>query len=233
MSTNPTRETFDEIAPAWYNYRHHSLFRAELEALARRWGRGRLLNVGCGHGADFIPFKDSFELHGVDFSPGMLRQAEKYAAKCGFSARLSEADAREIPYPDASFDWAIAVATYHHLETETARKRALKELYRVLRPGGEAFVTVWNRWQPRFWFRRRDILVPWRQREKTLYRFYHLFSYRELERLARRAGFEVVKMYPESRYRFPVRMFSRNICLLVRKAPAAGPAPIFRSSPRA
>jgi tRNA (uracil-5-)-methyltransferase TRM9 len=213
-----TRKTFDEIAPAWYNYRHHTIFRAELEALARRWGRGRLLNIGCGHGADFAPFKDAFELHGLDFSPGMLRQAERYAAKYGLKVNLVEADARQLPYLDAFFDQAIAVATYHHLETGDDRLQALQELYRVLRPGGEAFITVWNRWQPRFWFRRQDILVPWRRREKTLYRFYHLFSCGELEALARRAGFEVVSVHPESRYCFPVRTFSRNICLLVRKA---------------
>jgi tRNA (uracil-5-)-methyltransferase TRM9 len=214
---NKTREVFNEIAPAWYNYRHHTIFRAELAALARRWGRGRLLNVGCGHGADFIPFKDAFELHGIDFSPGMLQQAARYAARYGFSAQLVEADARQLPYTDAFFDFAIAVAVYHHLETKNDRLRALRELYRVLRPGGEAFITVWNRWQPRFWLRRRDILVPWRQQEKTLYRFYHLFSYRELEGMIRQAGFEVLQSYPESRYRFPVRTFSRNICLLARK----------------
>ena len=211
-----TRQTFDEIAPSWYNYRHHTIFRAELEALAQRWGRGRLLNVGCGHGADFIPFKDSFELHGIDFSSGMLKQAEKFAVKYGLTASLVEADARQLPCADASFDWAIAVAVYHHLETEDDRLRALREIYRVLRPGGEAFVTVWNRWQPRFWLRRRDILVPWRQRQKTLYRFYHLFSRRELAGLARRAGFEVVASYSKKRR----RLFPRNVCLLVRKGPA-------------
>jgi tRNA (uracil-5-)-methyltransferase TRM9 len=211
-----TRQTFDEIAPSWYNYRHHTIFRAELEALARRWRRGRLINVGCGHGADFIPFKDSFELHGIDFSPGMLRQAERYAAKYGFTASLVEADARQLPFDDASFDWAIAVAIYHHLETEDDRLRGLSELCRVLQPGGEAFITVWNRWQPRFWLRRRDIMVPWRQHQRTLYRFYHLFSRRELAGLARRAGFEVMVSYPEKRR----RIFSRNVCLLVRKGPA-------------
>jgi tRNA (uracil-5-)-methyltransferase TRM9 len=216
MSTNPTRDTFDEIAPAWYNFRHHSRMRVELEALARRWGRGRLLNVGCGHGADFIPFKNAFELHGVDFSPGMLRQAERYAAKYGFGARLIEADARKLPYTDASFEWAIAVAVYHHLETEDDRLRALRELYRVLVPGGEALITAWNRWQPRFWFRRRDVLVPWHQREKTLYRFYHLFSGRELKRLARQAGFDLVTPFPGKRRR-PWRFFVRNVCVLVKK----------------
>jgi len=59
--------------------------------------------------------------------------------------------------------------------------------------------------------------VPWRTKDKILYRYYYLFSYSELERLVRGAGFTVLKSFPESSYRFPLKAFSRNICLLVRK----------------
>lgn len=211
------KETFNQIASGWYNYRHRSIFRSELAALAQRWQRGRLLNVGCGHGPDFIPFKGSFELHGIDFSPKMLELARKYADKYKFSVNLVEADARNLPYADGSFDWAIAIATYHHIADKEARLQALKELRRVLRPGGEAFITVWNRWQPRFWLKGKDIQVPWRRKDGTFYRYYHLFSYGELEELTRQAGFEVVNSSPESRYRFPLKIFSRNICILARK----------------
>jgi SAM-dependent methyltransferase len=212
-----TKEVFDEIAPEWYNFRHRSIFPTELEALARRWQRGRLLNVGCAHGPDFPPFGQDFELYGIDFSREMLRLARKYAEKYHLSVNLVEADARHLPYAGDFFDWAIAVATYHHIEDSEGRLLALKELRRVLKPGGEAFITVWNRWQPRFWLKPRDVLVPWRSKDKTLYRYYHLFSYRELEKLVRQAGFVVVKSFPESSYKFPVKMFSRNICVLVRK----------------
>ena len=215
MST--MRENFDQIAPGWYNFRHYSIFRTELEGLAQRWQRGRLLNVGCAHGPDFTSFGQDFELHGVDFSRKMLQLSQKYAEKYKFGANLVEADARYLPYTDDSFDRAIAVATYHHIEGDEGRLKALKELKRVLKPGGEAFITVWNKWQPRFWFKKKDILVPWKSQDKTIYRYYHLFSYRELETIARKAGFEVVKSFPESKYRFPIKMFSRNICLLVKK----------------
>jgi tRNA (uracil-5-)-methyltransferase TRM9 len=208
---------FDQIAPSWYNFRHWSIFRNELEALAGRWQKGKLLNLGCAHGPDFLPFKDGFELHGVDFSAEMLRFAEKYAQKFGFSVELTLADVRRLPYPDDSFDRAIAVATYHHL-MGGEHQAALTELRRVLKPGGEAFITVWNRGQPRFWFKPREVEIPWRRkRGQTLYRRYYLFSYTELEKLAKEAGFEVIKSFPESAYRFPLKLFSRNICLLVRK----------------
>jgi tRNA (uracil-5-)-methyltransferase TRM9 len=208
---------FDRIAPGWYNFRHRTIFRRELEDLALRWRQGRLLNIGCAHGPDFVPFKASFELHGLDFSRGMLEMAQKYAGKFKLTVSLVSADARHLPYAGASFDWAIAVATFHHIQENEGRLRAWEELYRVLKPGGEAFITVWNRWQPRFWFKPKNVLVPWRSREQTLYRYYYLFSYREIEKLVRKAGFEVLRSFPESSHKFLFKVFSRNICLLVRK----------------
>ncbi len=212
-----TKEIFNQIAPGWYNFRHWSIFRTELEALVPRWQQGRLLNIGCAHGPDFLPFKQGLELHGMDFSTEMLKLAQKYSRKFKFTVSLVEADIRYLPYTDQSFDWAIAVATYHHIKDKEDRLKALQELWRVLRPDGEAFITVWNRWQPRFWFHRQHLLVPWHTRDKTLYRCYYLFSHLELEKLVKKAGFEVLKSSPENAYRFPFKTFSRNICLLVRK----------------
>ena len=212
-----TKDVFDEIAPSWYSFRHWSIFRTELEALAQRWQKGKLLNLGCAHGPDFLPFKQDFELYGVDFSTKMLKLARKYAQKFKLTVNLTLADVSHLPCPDQTFDWAISVATYHHLKGKEERQAALNELKRVLKPGGEAFITVWNRWQPRFWFSRREVAVPWRQRDKTLYRYYYLFTYPELERLVKRAGFEVLNSSPESSYRYPIKAFSRNICLLIRK----------------
>ena len=214
-----TKDIFNEIAPGWYNFRHWSRFRSELETLAQRWQRGKLLNVGCAHGPDFLPFLQGFDLYGVDFSREMLKFARKYSEKFDFAVGLSLADVRYLPYADQTFDRAISVATYHHIRGKRERQAALEELRRVLKPGGEAFITVWNRWQPRFWFKRRELNIPWRKKGKTLYRYYYLFSYPEIEKLVKKAGFELLQSFPESSYRFPVKFFSRNICLLVGKQP--------------
>lgn len=211
------KDVFDQIAPGWYNFRHRTIFRRELEALATRWGEGRLLNLGCAHGPDFLPFQSDFELYGVDLSTEMLGFARKYAPKYDFRVNLARADVRSLPYRDNAFDFAIAVATYHHISGKTGKLAALRELKRVLKPGGEAFITVWNRWQPKFWFKGREIAVPWRTREKTLYRYYYLFTYFELEKLAKETGFAAIKSFPEGSYRFPIKYFSRNICLLLKK----------------
>jgi ubiquinone/menaquinone biosynthesis C-methylase UbiE len=208
---------FDAIAPAWYNFRHYTIFKAELEALASRWQKGNLLNLGCGHGADFLPFKEGFEMVGVDYSAGMLKLAAKFSKKHGFSARLVQSDMRSLPFASDSFDFAVSVASLHHLKGHEEQVKALSELKRVLKPGAEVFVTVWNRCQPRFWVKPKEVLVPFKAGGEIVERYYYLFTFGEVERLARQAGFEVLKSFPESRYRFPVRSFSRNICLLLKK----------------
>jgi len=226
LATDDTQDIFDQIAPSWYNFRHWSIFRKELEILAQRWQKGRLLNIGCAHGPDFLPFIQSFELHGMDFSSEMLKLARRYARKFHFAVNLSLADVSHLPYPDQTFDWAISVATYHHIKYPEERQKAFYELWRVLKPGGEAFITVWNHWQPRFWLKSSEVAVPWRSKDKTLYRYYYLFSYPELEKLAKQAGFEVLKSFPESSYRLPVKFFSRNICLLVKKGNVSVSSPL-------
>ena len=215
MSTN--KEVFDEIAESWYRFRHWSRFTRELEEMATRWRQGKLLNVGCAHGPDFLPFKNNFELWGVDFSAQMLKLAQKYAAKFDLQVKLTLANATSLPYPDNTFDCAIAVAVYHNIRGDKQRRRAFRELRRVLKPGGEAFITVWNKWQPGFWLKGKDVNMPWKSRGKILYRYYYLFSYPELRSLLTRTGFEIISIFPEKSYRFPLRFFSRNICALVKK----------------
>jgi ubiquinone/menaquinone biosynthesis C-methylase UbiE len=215
MSIN--REIYDKIAESWYRFRHRSRFTTELEEMAARWRRGKLLNIGCAHGPDFLPFKDNFELWGVDFSAQMLKLAQKYAAKFDLKVRLTLADATSLPYPDNTFDRAIAVAVYHNIRGDEQRKEAFRELRRVLRPGGEAFITVWNKWQPRFWLKGKEVDMPWKSRMKTHYRYYYLYSYPELRSLLTGTGFEIVSIFPEKSYRFPLRFLSRNICALVKK----------------
>jgi tRNA (uracil-5-)-methyltransferase TRM9 len=213
----PDKAVFDQMATGWYSFRHYSIFRPELEKLAIRWQKGRLLNVGCGHGADFLPFKSGFDLYGLDFSAEMIKMARRYSHKFEFPVNLQVADALHLPFADRSFQYAVAVASYHHLKGRENQLAAILELKRVLKPGAEAFLTVWNRCQTRFWFAGRETLVPWKAQGKVIQRYYYLFTYWEFEALVRKAGFRVLKSYPENSYHFPVKYFSRNICLLVQK----------------
>jgi len=211
------RKAFDELAEYWYQAHHWSRFRRDLDKLAIRWNGAKLLNIGCGHGADFLPFAGGCELFGVDFSVEMLKQAQRYQEKHRFHADLAVADVRCLPFTEGSFDCAIAVAVYHHISGRPARRDAFKELKRVLKPGGEAYVTVWNKWQPRFWVRGKDTVVPWRLREHVVERYYHVYSYNELRRDLEAAGLVLLKLGPEASYRGLIPAFSRNVTALVSK----------------
>jgi tRNA (uracil-5-)-methyltransferase TRM9 len=215
MTTN--REVFDQIAESWYRVRHWPLLEKELEELAERWRIGKLINVGCAHGPDFLPFSKGFELWGMDFSLGMLKQAIRFSIKSKLYVNLINADVSFLPFPNNTFDWAISVATYHHIKGEKEREKALVELNRVLKPQGEAFLTVWNHGQPRFWFKSKEQKVPWRLKGRTIDRYYHLFSYSEIRKLLIKTGWEIIAISPEKSYTFPIKHFSRNICVLVRK----------------
>lgn len=220
MSTKQNKDinVFDDIAESWYRLRHWSRFKTELENLAKVWHTGRLLNIGCAHGPDFLPFKGDFELWGLDSSWEMVRMATKYAEKFKFSPNLVVADAVNLPFKDQSFDYAIAVAVYHHIKGRESRLKAFKELRRILRPRGEVFITVWNWWQSRFWYRGKEVLVPWRTKNHNLYRYHYLFTYFEIEALLKNVGFTVVRSLPEKGYGLPLKLFSRNICILARSA---------------
>lgn len=215
---NGPSNVYDEIAGSWYSRRHWTRFRAELDAVAQRWGGGRLLNVGCAHGPDFLPFGGKFELWGLDSSPAMISLAAKYSAKFKFAAALMVADAVSLPFRDNSFDFVISVAAYHHILDKQGRLQAFRELRRVLKPGGEVFLTVWNRWQREFIGRGPEVIVPWKTKNKQHLRRYYLFTYPEITGLLKSAGFEVIRTYAESGYRLPLKYFSRNICVLARTA---------------
>ena len=219
MATN--RETFDAIAATWYGVRHWPLLRRELSALAERWGSGRLLNLGCGAGSDFLPFGESFHLVGLDNSRGMLRQALRHVARHGTDAALVQGDLTSLPFADASFDYAVGVACYHHVEGEEARTRALMELLRILRPEGEAFISVWNHEQDRFVGTPQDQNVPFRVGNTMLERYYHLFTMPELQSTLRCCGFQVLTLGHGASRASATQDDVRNICALVRR-PARG-----------
>lgn len=208
---------YDHIAADWYRLRRWTRFRSELEEMSQRWKGGSLLNVGCAHGPDFLPFRQGFQLYGIDSSVQILRFGRRFRQEQGFCAGFIAADARRLPFRDCSFDHAIAVAAYHCIEGRRERLEAYRDLGRVLKPGGEAFITAWNRWQRRFHSGGQDVTLPWKTRGGPVLRYYHLYSWSELARDLEDSGLEVLRLFPEKPHTESSPWSSQNICALVKK----------------
>lgn len=74
------------------------------------------------------------------------------------------ADTLELPYRSGVFDFVLSIAVIHHLTTPERRKDSIKELIRILRPGGELLVFVWaleQKGRRAFDPNEQDVLVPW------------------------------------------------------------------------
>jgi SAM-dependent methyltransferase len=122
-----------------------------LDALAVPAG-GSLLEIGCASGAlcrraaRCLPQATTFV--GVDVNAYFVREATALARRAGLSGRLTfrEGDAEALPFPDASFDAALAPTVLEEVDAD----RALAELVRVVRPGGRIAVIV-NGCDLHFW----------------------------------------------------------------------------------
>jgi ubiquinone/menaquinone biosynthesis C-methylase UbiE len=96
--------------------------------------RGATLMVAAGTGNDFKFFPPGQHIVALDISPKMLERAAKKAAAYPGTIELRVMDVCELPFPDASFDTVATVCTFCSVPKPVA---GLRELYRVLKPGGQ------------------------------------------------------------------------------------------------
>lgn len=119
-----------------------------------------ILDVGCGTGINLFESARRFAparlLCGIDISPGMVEVARTKAASLGIPAHFTVGDAEWLPYADDQFDLVICNSVLHWFRDRSA---AVREMARVLRPGGQLLLICAA--APGFgeWFDLMDALV--------------------------------------------------------------------------
>ncbi|HKW17139.1 MAG TPA: class I SAM-dependent methyltransferase [Terriglobales bacterium] len=99
----------------------------------------RVLEIGCGTGCDLLQFaKHGADATGVDITPAHLELARQ---RVGNLARVTEADARKLPFPDCHFDYIYSHGVLHHSDEP---RTIVNEIFRALRPGGGFNVQVYS-----------------------------------------------------------------------------------------
>jgi SAM-dependent methyltransferase len=100
------------------------------------WPYGRALELGCGTGFFLLNLLQAGVARRgsvTDLSPGMVQAALRNARGLGLDVDGRVADAETIPYDDATFDLVVGHAVLHHIPDV---EQALREVLRVLKPGG-------------------------------------------------------------------------------------------------
>jgi ubiquinone/menaquinone biosynthesis C-methylase UbiE len=153
-----------------------------------------ILEIGCGNGKNML-FRKDLDFHGIDLSE---KQVEICKSK---NLNVNVANMTSLPFSENQFNYAICIATYHHLDNDIDRKKSLEEIYRILKKNGRILLTVWAIEQDldsHVSFKNRDEMVPWKNKDdgNTYYRYYHVYGKNDLEeeikRLCPRFKIEVI-----------------------------------------
>ena len=135
------------------------------------------LEVGCGTGEGLLMLKEKTNgtIVGIDISEEMLKRAKEKLN--GRNVNLKKANVESIPYNDETFDVVMSTESFHHYVNP---KRAINEMKRVLKKGGDLIITDANFYLPLF----NKIM------EKIEPGIVHIYNKQEMKKLFIQAGFK-------------------------------------------
>ena len=178
---------FDAPSTRYYRECEERLFETYFPGLAGKrllktdlWDEAkntRILKYAAGRGA---------EVYAIDISAEMIKQAEPAFEDDTARRRFIVSDARAIAFAEGSFDHIYSMGTIEHFKEH---ELAVRECFRVLRPGGTAIIGVPNAFDPFF----RPLMVAILQRLGLYaYGYERSFNMRDLKRMLEGQGFKVL-----------------------------------------
>ncbi|XP_062609169.1 uncharacterized protein LOC134270927 [Saccostrea cucullata] len=153
LEKNHVYNVYDQIAPkfseisqkAWPNVRR---FLKDLPP-------GSIVaDIGCGSGR-YLHINSKVVKFGVDICSPLVENARSKGHE------VLVADNMSLPFRDGVFDAIISIGVIHHFSSQSRRLQAVKEMCRLLRPGGQVMIYVWAFEQKHRRFKTQDVLIPW------------------------------------------------------------------------
>ncbi|OGH64476.1 MAG: hypothetical protein A2821_03070 [Candidatus Magasanikbacteria bacterium RIFCSPHIGHO2_01_FULL_41_23] len=196
--------------------------------------QGRVLDVGSGRGNFVVAMAQlGFVVSGIEINPEYVAESQNKAVTASVSVSLVTGQAEELPYVDNFFDFANCAEVTEHTNNP---EKICQGIYRVLKPGGSAYISFHNRfgvydyhyhlyginWIPRSWTevilrvigRQKPDGEKGRQKLTTM----HYYTFRQAVDLLARSGFQVTDIRVQKiKERFglvaPAIIFLYYVCL--------------------
>lgn len=201
---------FYELEGNAFGHTRHHVWELMLDFMSRLKDGDTLVDVGAGNARllDVVP--EGVNYIGIEPSRSLREFAERRLVSHKQAKMLAGG------FPKLSIDDEIAeavtcVAVLHHVPGEEDRKASVRELYRVLKPGGSAIVSVWNLRAKRFlswkmfkkaWMRipefeggdSGDLYYVWKAGKTPRNRYVHAFTLKEFRSLFDEKDWEIEKI---------------------------------------
>jgi ubiquinone/menaquinone biosynthesis C-methylase UbiE len=201
---------------------------AILAELCGDWNGRRIVEVGPGTARFSIPLlKKNNRLTLVDLSAGMLATAKANIEAAGLAGQVEayvERSVYELPFEDNSFDHALSLNVFNHLERPG---EALAQLARVIRPGSTLLFNYANA-QSYYWLAARQINREKKAIDQDVYSTWERPA--EMREIIARAGLELVHQLghvhvPRAIEKYPIALIVRVLDSISRRGPLRRLAP--------
>ena len=133
-------EFFDELE----KYRYNKIDYLRDYVGYEHYGGKKVLEIGCGVGIDLMQFaRAGADVAARDLTENAVRLTRANLAREGYGGDIQQGNAEALDFTDDTFDVVYSHGVLHHtVDTE----KSISEVFRVLRPGGEAIIMLYNKY---------------------------------------------------------------------------------------
>ncbi len=141
-----TQKYFSEIEA--HRYESHPWILESIQSFNIK--NKKVLEIGLGVGTDHLNLaRQGAEMYGIDLTPKCVEITQQHLQLFGFQSNLITGDAEILPFEDQSFDFVYSFGVIHH---SPDTQKIINEIHRILKPGGQCFITVYNKNSIFFWW---------------------------------------------------------------------------------